>query len=987
MPLISFLLPTRGRPDLAGRFLRSLHETAHRPEEIEVVLGVDEDDPQSHSIPHAKLAVRRVILPPGLTMGALNRACFEASTGRYVMLINDDVIVRTPGWDTVIYRTFARYDDELALVHVNDLLFQERLCTFPILSRKACLEIGICPACYRRYKIDDHIYDTYYLLAYLGHSRMIYLKDVVFAHENYTTDGPARAATLNAFHADDGKVYVLDPEALDNDAREFSERFEDRKRDARKLARLIETAALDNRLAAGEHLLAKIRDSYSYRPQCGVSAATSCADPAAARKVTVALVTSDLRRPQAAKCLSLLKRHTADCDLLILDNNRSRRFNRPREVNKVLRTARTDYVVLLNDDVYVTPGWLDGLTECVGERTGIVTPLHRDRRGRISYSGAYLNGDGLGTHAPTLDVPAAPRPCQGMCSAAVLIDRRKCGNLFFNDAYQECFADLDYALQVWEAGYEVLCTPRSIVMHPGGATTAYSMAESSAKYHADRNMFMSVWVATGRLGRVENEIWSGYDYLRGLTEAPGRIRRIFDQAGGKSRDALRQILEPLVDELRPVPKFYELLAPRLQEQGCLCRARGENAQAAYLQATVEDLFPQRLTARIARRLKGQAASAVKPLIVKAKAIAERHALLRRMGAAAYGRAVVAWYRYKRLPAPVRAVLDPAVVSLKRAVKPLLRGIPPVELGLYKGFRLVRVDTTVRAIPTMHAPRGLQTIGGDDGSVLVAGELSRIKLMVDDLAGPVDGPSRKTTHLLEGRTGRRAENAAVEECRGEDMCRIQCHKPHLRSMLKQVPSVRGQRVLDVGCSDGPACDLLLSEEPAAVTGIDVMEAAGCADRHAKISYAKMDAGKLPFDDERFDLAYSIATLEHCRDPYTVLEEMKRVTRKGGCVYVQAAPLYFSPFGHHMFGYFDDYPWIHLRLPIAGILEYCRSRKIDGKIRQALGRSADDYVRGMMSADHVNGLTYQEYRLTEFLESPDIEVLGFSRSREGRPHPCG
>ena len=100
MPLISLLLPTRGKPNLAGRFLRSLHETAHHPEEIEVVLGVDDDDPQSHSISHDGLASKMLILPAGLTMGALNRACFEASTGRYVMLINDDVIVRTPGWDT-----------------------------------------------------------------------------------------------------------------------------------------------------------------------------------------------------------------------------------------------------------------------------------------------------------------------------------------------------------------------------------------------------------------------------------------------------------------------------------------------------------------------------------------------------------------------------------------------------------------------------------------------------------------------------------------------------------------------------------------------------------------------------------------------------------------------------------------------------------------------------------------------------------------------
>ena len=68
MPWISFLLPTRGKPDLARGFLRSLYETAHRPEEIEVILGVDEDDPQSHSLSHEGLAIKTVILPRGLTM-------------------------------------------------------------------------------------------------------------------------------------------------------------------------------------------------------------------------------------------------------------------------------------------------------------------------------------------------------------------------------------------------------------------------------------------------------------------------------------------------------------------------------------------------------------------------------------------------------------------------------------------------------------------------------------------------------------------------------------------------------------------------------------------------------------------------------------------------------------------------------------------------------------------------------------------------------
>ncbi len=269
MPLISFLLPTRGKPDLARRFLRSLHETADNPQEIEVILGVDEDDAPSHSITHKALAVNTLILPPGLTMGALNRACFGASTGRYLMLINDDVIVRTPGWDTAIYRAFAGVGDDIALVHVNDLLFRERLCAFPILSRRACLEIGVCPACYRRYRIDDHIGDTYGLLAYLRHERRIYLKDVVFAHENYTTARAVRKGAVPIFRSAEGKVYALEPKTFAADSRDFAARLEDRKRDTCKLARLIETADTGSCHAAYETRLAKVRDPFARRPVYG----------------------------------------------------------------------------------------------------------------------------------------------------------------------------------------------------------------------------------------------------------------------------------------------------------------------------------------------------------------------------------------------------------------------------------------------------------------------------------------------------------------------------------------------------------------------------------------------------------------------------------------------------------------------------------------------------------------------------------------------
>src|SRR5207249_1333792 len=162
----------------------------------------------SHNIQFESLALRTVVTPPGATMGELNRRSFDASSGRFVMLINDDVILRTKNWDRDIYAAFASFGDDVGLIHVNDLLFREKLCTFPILSRDACLEIGICPAGYGRYRIDDHIYDTYNILALLGYRRIVYLPDVIFEHLNH------QAISVGAeekFVSEEGKVYIPNP--------------------------------------------------------------------------------------------------------------------------------------------------------------------------------------------------------------------------------------------------------------------------------------------------------------------------------------------------------------------------------------------------------------------------------------------------------------------------------------------------------------------------------------------------------------------------------------------------------------------------------------------------------------------------------------------------------------------------------------------------------------------------------------------------------
>src|SRR5258708_31000486 len=66
--------------------------------------------------------------------------------------------------------------------------------------------------------------------------------------------------------------------------------------------------------------------------------------------VTVAVISADLRNAHTQKCLERLKLHTQNFDLWILDNNNSTAFNHSREMNKVLKSATTDFVVLMDDD-------------------------------------------------------------------------------------------------------------------------------------------------------------------------------------------------------------------------------------------------------------------------------------------------------------------------------------------------------------------------------------------------------------------------------------------------------------------------------------------------------------------------------------------------------------------------------------------------------------------------------------------------------------
>lgn len=250
--ILSLIVPTRGRVDLLRRLLDSLAATASDIEYLEVVLVVDADDPESQAVVDSRLKLRTVVVAPGRTMGHLNRAGVEAAAGEIVMLLNDDVVARTPSWDRHIRTCFDKHPDGIVLAHVNDLVFQKNLCTFPIVSRRFVdLAGGICPEEYQRYRIDDHIEDIFNLLGVLGERRSVYLPEVVFEHHNYVTN------------AGGVRQYFSDPAVLAQDAPVFDRFAAARKELALRLKCSI--AGADKKLPAWRKKLDAVKDHLALR--------------------------------------------------------------------------------------------------------------------------------------------------------------------------------------------------------------------------------------------------------------------------------------------------------------------------------------------------------------------------------------------------------------------------------------------------------------------------------------------------------------------------------------------------------------------------------------------------------------------------------------------------------------------------------------------------------------------------------------------------
>lgn len=210
-------------------------------------------------------------------------------------------------------------------------------------------------------------------------------------------------------------------------------------------------------------------------------------------------------------CLESIWRHTHDVshEIVVVDNNSTDGSNeyfknlgdKIRHIrNNELRTfaqsnnqgakeARGEHLLFLNNDTYVTEGWLSSMLECMrsDSRIGIVGNKHLfPANNTISHAGGVFGKFGPEHiylfYSADLPFLNQDREYQWVTAACVLVPRQlylKVGG--FCEEYRNSFEDVDLCLKLKEQGHRVVYCHKSVIYHYGLRTPGRTDNENPNK--------------------------------------------------------------------------------------------------------------------------------------------------------------------------------------------------------------------------------------------------------------------------------------------------------------------------------------------------------------------------------------------------------------------------------------------------------------------------------------------------------------------------
>ncbi len=200
--------------------------------------------------------------------------------------------------------------------------------------------------------------------------------------------------------------------------------------------------------------------------------------------------------------LSILRRRHRTRDFKLVEVGANRFFSEGNNIGAEFATGA--YIVFLNNDAFVQPGWIEALCSTMRDDPGVaaVGPMFLYPDGRVQEVGsvALPTGDVVQIGKGTVWGPEHfDTPCVvDMCSAACLMMRRsdffKVGGFGFEwePAYYE---DTDLCLKLWTQCGKVMVNPAALVIHIESKTTSDSRLQLHNISEINRVRFVKKWGA------------------------------------------------------------------------------------------------------------------------------------------------------------------------------------------------------------------------------------------------------------------------------------------------------------------------------------------------------------------------------------------------------------------------------------------------------------------------------------------------------------
>lgn len=155
--------------------------------------------------------------------------------------------------------------------------------------------------------------------------------------------------------------------------------------------------------------------------------------------------------------------------------------------------ARGKYILFVNSDVIVLPGWLSPLLYTMENypKAGMVGPVMLNAMGRIKEAGGTIFREGTAWSSgynkeKMSNVPNTHTRVVDYISAACLLARRGVFvdlGLFDKEFQPAYFEDTDAAISFLKEGWYSVLQPFSVVIHEGGGTIASSVSKALQQQH------------------------------------------------------------------------------------------------------------------------------------------------------------------------------------------------------------------------------------------------------------------------------------------------------------------------------------------------------------------------------------------------------------------------------------------------------------------------------------------------------------------------